>query len=71
MSLVRYSASLEVIQNLYMFQQTVSQAQNGHAMFFRKKIRHLGIKIDLGENIIYTVFIRANGKLVSFKYIIA
>ena len=36
----------------------------------KKKIRHLGIKIDWGGKC-YLQCIRANGKLVNFKYIIA
>ena len=71
MSLVRYSASLEVIQNLYMSQQKVSQTQNGHSMFPEKKFVISESRLIEGKNIIYNVLVRANGKLVSFKYTIA
>ena len=56
MSLVRYSASLKVIQNLYMSQQTVSQAQNGPLYVLPKKNSSSRNQdwID-GENIIYHV----------------
>ncbi len=55
MSLVRYSASLEVIQNLYMSQQKVSQAQNGHSMVSRKKFIISESRLIEGRNIIYNV----------------
>ena len=56
MSLVRYSASLKVIQNFYMSQQTVSQAQNGDSMFSRKKKFVISeSRLIEGGNIIYNV----------------
>ena len=55
MSLVRYSASLEVIQNLYMSQQKVPQAQNDHSMVSRKKSIISELRLIEGRNIIYNV----------------
>jgi hypothetical protein len=55
MSLVRYSVSLEVIQNLYMPHQKVSQAQNGHSMVSRKKFIISELRLIEGRNIIYNV----------------
>ena len=55
MSLVRYAASLEVIQNLYMYQQKISQAQNGHSMVSRKKFVISESRLIEGRNIIYNV----------------
>ena len=52
-----------------MSQQTVAQAQNGHSIFSRKKIRHFGTKIDWGGKY-YIQCIRANRKVVNFKYTI-
>ncbi len=70
MSLVRYSASLEVIQNLYMSQQKVSQAQNGHSMFPEKNSSSRNQDWFEGEYIIYNV-LEQMGKLLRFKYTIA
>ena len=55
MSLVSYSASLEVIQNLYMSHQKVSQVQNGHSMVSRKKFIISESRFIEGRNIIYNV----------------
>ena len=55
MSLARYSASLEVIQNLYMSHQKVSQVQNGHSMVSRKKFIISESRLIEGINIIYNV----------------
>ena len=55
MYLVRYSASLEVIQNLYMSHQKVSQVQNGHSMVSRKKFIISESRLIEGRNIIYNV----------------
>ena len=55
MSLVSYSASLEVIQNLYMSHQKVSQVQNGHSMVSRKKFIISESRLIEGRNIIYNV----------------
>ena len=52
-----------------MSQQKVSQAQNGHSVFSRKKIRHLRIKIDLEEKY-YLQCIGAMEKPLRFKYTI-
>ena len=55
LSLVRYSASLEVIQNHYMSHQKVSQAQNGHSMVSRKKFIISESRLIERINIIYNV----------------
>ena len=55
MYLVRYSASLEVIQNLYMSHQKVSQGQNGYSMVSRKKFIISESRLIEGRNIIYNV----------------
>ena len=55
MSLVSYSALLEVIQNLYMSHQKVSQVQNGHSMVSRKKFIISESRLIEGRNIIYNV----------------
>ena len=55
MSLVRYSVSLDVIKNLYMSHQKVSQAQNGHSMVSRKKFIISKLRLIEGRNIIYNV----------------
>ena len=65
MSLVRYSVSLEVIQNLYMSHQKVSQAQNGHSMVSRKKFIISESRLIEGRNIIYNVLEQMENVYVS------